>query len=621
MAKSHTFDNQRRRFKQVTWLAATGEYQGQSLSEVYSARPDGTDTGAPYWTMKVLYDPTNGLIAEDIQIQHGNQAIPLFSRIEFTNVAVTIEKQKKRSGKWEAAGEQTFNIAATGPGFDGLLRTYENGYTDQSEKGLYQRGFDLVIEQSLKWDGQTPAVHLRCSTSITFRGMRNDIEPTGIVDGLYVYPEIAMKWTPSPEDAPSNIRFKVLDFHGAPKLTINVQHSHPDLPSPGAGNVASFYTDRNGPFVPLPHKLWEDIFPYYRPNVQKELEFTGVEADSLPYKLSGARAGPHRQVNVQWQQGNATKTTDFYKVRRQGAYDNVHIHGKMSAITGPGGSQTVNVHAPFCVHSCVHQHWRWGNEVALLGSINDLLIPTGEAIGQAVGEILEEIVDVLPGDASFQLPDPHPKKFYGWGRPPVQYGGIFGAPYVPGPLQSYSVQGDALIPVNQRLSIALTKPSTEPIPGTFTLVDPDQRSPQSLSITDDKSLWYSVKVERPKKNVNQVIFEHGCGYALRFHLASGKADSAAPTEGDMGIAAVFGTLGEIYGAGGEDPFAKKIASAHVTGNLTIGLLRREIAKLIGRLYPRMRYHNYPSVAEEPQFSQWNTVVPQVPEATQAMEDA
>ncbi|WP_144259521.1 hypothetical protein [Methylocystis sp. ATCC 49242] len=119
------------------------------------------------------------------------------------------------------------------------------------------------------------------------------------------------------------------------------------------------------PDLPIP--LWDNIFSYYQ-----------ADAPEGEYVVIRPRIGD--PINLTWGSSQATrkptapalKKWDFNlnKVAGQGAYDNIHIAPPMFLDPAPDITpeeykcemrakfQDI-VMAPFCIHDCLHIHWRW----------------------------------------------------------------------------------------------------------------------------------------------------------------------------------------------------------------------------------------------------------------------
>jgi hypothetical protein len=151
------------------------------------------------------------------------------------------------------------------------------------------------------------------------------------------------------------------------------------------------------------------------------------------------------------------------KERRQGGYDNIHLHGTMGTVgnidaTDPDA--TPRVMAPGCGHSCFHAHWRWGNTTFFLSACDpshpdigvlqliaasafaDGLLAVLTAADPANEDLAGVVAQVLWEQGPELLMPPLSDKYKGWSSA--------------GP-RSYSNQilGAPLIPPNQRLDITV----------------------------------------------------------------------------------------------------------------------------------------------------------------------
>ena len=103
---------------------------------------------------------------------------------------------------------------------------------------------------------------------------------------------------------------------------------------------------------------WSHMFDYCLTNLQTEKQVQAV------YDQADAVSG--RSGVYPWPPGGSGCAITVTKTPRQGAYDNLHIHGDVGAdpLDTAGGAK---VFAPACAEACLHVHWRWGPNVDLLG--------------------------------------------------------------------------------------------------------------------------------------------------------------------------------------------------------------------------------------------------------------
>jgi len=203
------------------------------------------------------------------------------------------------------------------------------------------------------------------------------------------------------------------------------------------------------------------VFDYTKLNMQTEAEIDAV------WGPSDAMFAATRSRSYRWPQhpSSSVRYRGFFvtKLPRQGGYDNIHLHAKMPH---PDPQGNLQIHAPFCGHSCVHMHWRWSN------------VSAGGALGGR-----------------------------GW-----QYKGWSTGSGA----KAYQVQGAPLIPPNQKLRVALCSPARTRASDTTILGG----SHLSLDVLR-KLIWYHADVihtqDNPiNANSQQVILEHGLGWAFRY---------------------------------------------------------------------------------------------------------
>jgi hypothetical protein len=141
----------------------------------------------------------------------------------------------------------------------------------------------------------------------------------------------------------------------------------------------------------------------------------------------------------------------------------MHVHARMQNNDAEGN---VQVHAPFCGHSCLHTHWRW---TAL--SASNATNNRGWA-------------------------------YRGWGTGP-------GA-------AAYSTDNSPLIPPNQTVRVALCRRNATRYNANNII---NEAAPATLDLLY-KLIWYEATILKPNANEKQVVFDHGMGWAYRYCLPS-----------------------------------------------------------------------------------------------------
>ena len=155
-------------------------------------------------------------------------------------------------------------------------------------------------------------------------------------------------------------------------------------------------------------------------------------------------------------------TSDVYKLPGQGLFDNVHLapmmadpYANAAAIARGFGAISM---APFCVHDCLHTHWRWLPDPTTVGPISWVAAHTvsSEAVGQWN---------------------------YGWSQD--------GKPY--------SQAGATMVPLNQQVSVRLESAGGSLTPNAFT---------------------YTAEAFEPKVDQPSIFFHHGSAYSALVAEAS-----------------------------------------------------------------------------------------------------
>ncbi|MEM1325583.1 MAG: hypothetical protein AAGI23_06495 [Bacteroidota bacterium] len=186
---------------------------------------------------------------------------------------------------------------------------------------------------------------------------------------------------------------------------------------------------------------------------QKEKEIVAVYG---PYDIKQkASTWKYRENRYKWviASNSGSPGLRVQKAPRQGEYDNMHCHARMKSTDIEGNIQ---LHAPFCGHSCIHTHWRWSN---ISGSIAD--------------------------------------KYKGWSSK-----------------GAFTALDQPKVPYNQKVTVAIC--NTNRGPNSFS--DTNILDPSNLSILSPstKIYWYRVEVIDPNANEQQVLMEQGIGWAYRY---------------------------------------------------------------------------------------------------------
>lgn len=517
-----TLSTQKNIFEMVNWGPANGvngRFSAHSVTNVthtFSGFPTGhIHTGKPFWEFDAQLSNTNGLQINNAVVRN-TQAVgsteKVCKRIEFTDLKVTFTDNTTKDISFSRAFAHANTVFLVG----------ENGKKRTDD--LYQRGVLLKLVDDM--DGDCRA---EVELSAVFRGELNDGDPGGAFDGFKFYPQISFTWHRLPGSSK-----RVKSFSGNIKMLVDVHMPAGHHGSMSPANVASFYTDSNAsltatdlrnksshyramqvgagaggaiagggitaflasrvfPPAALPAGAigafvgaavgvyaashfpdWAIIFDNGDTDIQNEKQIhclygplDGISPDGHNYFLN------ERSTRYDWPATSSglLGAINLVKMKRQGYYDNIHIHGKMHQQTRMGDE---HAHAPFCVHSCVHLHWRWS-----------------------------DLNSTIAGVASH----PDPSAFKGWAY--HRGSNSWRAAYRP---------GAALIPPNQSLKLAVTRPSA-----TMSASGQAANPSQSLQ-SNEKMLWYMVEVQRTSgfrfpAGEKQVFMEHGIGYAYRFAVS------------------------------------------------------------------------------------------------------
>jgi hypothetical protein len=452
-----------------------------------TGRPAGTAAPDPYWEFSWQITADSGLKLTDLVARDTlgpGSMEPVAESVDFTDLKIVFSDTP-------AGDFESFPIAAA---FGHKESKFEYGQTGTStasgaRDSRFQHGLLLTLVHEF---GGTCKVKL--CLSVVFRGAVNDFDPGGIPVSMNFYPQIGYTWERSKGSASTRT---VKQFRGSVRITVNnrtpASGSMPAVPE----NVANFWTDSNISkdwfgnrqaimleglvadvelFIPYQGIIygtskpfgWGLVFDYNRMFVTEEQEY-----DAVYGPLDGVFYSTRRSLSYKWPQSGAVKVNNYkvQKAPRQGYYDNIHLHGRMHHKDLIGNEQ---IHGPFCGHSCIHLHWRWSS------------ISGKNAVA----------------DRGWY--------YRGWSTGKV--------------VQANSVDDNPLIPPNQKLTVAICQPDRARVSDARIL--PPAGSRGTLDPLR-KLIWYCADVFHiPDAKINageqQVIMEHGIGWAFRYALPTDK---------------------------------------------------------------------------------------------------
>lgn len=198
---------------------------------------------------------------------------------------------------------------------------------------------------------------------------RNDFEPGGVLGANRVHPHVQIM---------SSLQLKSTSAVITVKRPPATTPSHPD-PEMGPIIRPILFTDSNLPRAntvgpALPH--WENMFDYHEVDPLGQ----GLKAATVVEGDPASKRAKERRVSGLLKKGNAP--ADLRKMPRQGDFDNLHMAPRMEIPPIGPFSRTADprfrasmqmdnvIMAPFCVHDCLHTHFRWGvNPLGFLGNL------------------------------------------------------------------------------------------------------------------------------------------------------------------------------------------------------------------------------------------------------------
>lgn len=461
----------------------------------HNAMPD--DNGRkPYWTFSYELNSTNGFILSNINVKdtvNTGSTEDVFDKIEFKDFKIFFTDGSSTTlnvGSLLTSNDSHTHVRLS-VSEDGTGQNFSGGAFGDT---LYQRGLSLEITtNALAASGGTCRVKI--GMSIVFRGAKNDFDPGGVPVALVAWPQFTFMWFR--EGATKRVK----KFMGSIKIAMkNKMHSsHMHHGSPLNENIAGFYTDSNTSIRDSNFDLrlttatdratyysgaradfsavarlpfgWAMVFDYLSDlnlnlnsstNVvtQRETEIIAVYGPDDGTKHTSSRANRYEWIPGVFSPGLRVK-----KAPRQGMYDNMHNHARMSSLDAKGN---VQIHAPFCGHSCVHTHWRWSN-ISSWGYFSDT------------------------------------PKYKGWGAS-----------------GAFSEHDAPKVPPNQKVRIAICRTTANPGNNGNSHSDARILNPASLGTLDPlaKLFWYRAEIISPNADELQVAMEQGIGWAYRYSSPS-----------------------------------------------------------------------------------------------------
>jgi hypothetical protein len=188
---------------------------------------------------------------------------------------------------------------------------------------------------------------------------RNDFEPGGVLGAGRLMPHFMLVANLPVDSMEASVTL------ARPPVTPHVQMDKEEMTL----NIGSgLFTDRNDNVVVpprIPH--WDYIFDYYwtDPPVGTEVKVVRRDRPSTRENKSTIKKLAIRTSRGSFARADGYTPRALTKLPRQGEFDNIHMAPKMKLPASvvrklPSGWPREVTMAPFCVHDCLHVHWRWG---------------------------------------------------------------------------------------------------------------------------------------------------------------------------------------------------------------------------------------------------------------------
>jgi hypothetical protein len=440
----------------------------------------------------------------------GTYEQPVMDAIEYRNLAVRV------GGSWydfpvrEAAATATFTHAE-GPGIDPMVQA-----------GALYTMIAVVGSKNGK-------AKIRVELSLVLRGGAEDFDPAGAGRAMKLWPQIAFTALTDRQHRAPVDGFRGDVLYGGVRVPMPMQlahaegHHHHGGGAPSERNYVGLFTDSNsaplaatelirrihGPSLkneldqayPVMTAIWHSVFDYVRTDIPRETTYTGV------YSAYDAPYNSYRLAEFTWPTAaeNVLWPIDFFprhvaKMPRQGAYDNIHIHGDMG--TYRSNPQMPMIMAPVCAHACFHLHWRWSPAnymIQLFNLFGDLFSATVAASSDPV-KFVQEVMQAIESQEEETAVVIHVVPLFRDAADLV-HALFYGSDYNGWSSELFTARsgvslGAPLVPPNQRVRIALTADGSTATPSGREL-QPDR-----------KYVWYRTEILSPVWRDRRQVTHH-----------------------------------------------------------------------------------------------------------------
>ena len=480
-----TMNQQTLQFQAITWqedvVPLTEPTTLSGIQEV-RGRPHWVAPEQPYWEFDWQLTPESGLRLTHGIVRNTQTGLPIstesvFEEINFTDLQIAFDRIL---GTNQAGSLIDFDLQLGFSHPESRVWMRKKGVRQGTPPDpLFQYG--LILKLINDFNGTRVTLRI----SIVFRGSANDFDPGNIPVAMKFYPQIGWTWERTIFSGPTVNRFR-----GSIRITVNNRMEHGEHSHHAEhGNAASLFADSNTSLIDLTRPSgggvldgtagffrgyffngsypsgWGMVFDYGQTDLTTAKEYPVVYGPQDTSRLSNRERVYRWPPRISGQSTSDRGQFVIQKQSRQGYYDNIHIHARMSPYTN-GDTQ---IHAPFCGHSCIHLHWRW-SYVSTLGA----------------------------GVRSW--------KFKGWSQ------GVQS--------RSNTTVGAPLIPHNQKLIVAICVPNQT----RFSEENILNSDSNILLHGTNKMIWYCVDIYdvttdqnlRLNSGEQQVIMEQEVGWSYRY---------------------------------------------------------------------------------------------------------
>ena len=197
-------------------------------------------------------------------------------------------------------------------------------------------------------------------TSLVCCKERDDFDPGNLLGGGRMIPYVTVIANQPLSDVFTTVVHKRPD-----NMTMLGHHHHHSHSNMNSKIENGLWADNNEPnMIPgagVPSPFWDNLFDCYKVG-NSSGTYEVVKPDKPARTVKDAIQTLSVVPNVLIGDKKPYSNRNFKRVKRQGAFDNIHVAPTMTSSDRPAGAPWYADRvfmAPFCEHDCLHTHWRW----------------------------------------------------------------------------------------------------------------------------------------------------------------------------------------------------------------------------------------------------------------------